>query len=560
MQGLMQSYPLTVRMIIERMESHFAHKRVTTLRGGEKRITSYGQLIDRVRKLSAALRNQRLKPGDFVSTLMWNCQEHLETYLAVPAMGGVVHTINARVQPAAITFMLAETRPRMIIADLTLLDTLLKATLPDSVETVLVVGTQEDAPMPAVPGQKASWLSFEDFLASTDIACSWPDLDENSACGACYTSGTTGKMKGVLYSHRSTVLHAMAMMNVDGIALSEHDVCMTVVPMFHAHGWGFPHGSCLSGASQALSVRQADPETLADLIEDAGVTIATAVPTVWINMLEKIRSGEIPPKKLASLRRLPIGGAAVSADLMNGFADLGITVQHCWGMTEVSPLGLVSTRRSGVSDTEWSQLRLRQGISLAGCEMRVMNDKGARVPSDGFSGGELQMRGPWVADSYFDPDKPGHRGGDDKFETDMEGRRWLKTGDIATIDEHGYVKIVDRDKDLIKSGGEWISSLDLESALSEHPAVHEVAVVAIPDAVWQERPLAYVALSNNWCGPSPDFASYLEPRFPRWQIPERFIVLGELPKGATGKINKMRLRQLSCASAESISRSPDRKT
>jgi fatty-acyl-CoA synthase len=544
MLGLMQNFPLTVSMILRRMHSQYPNKTVTTLRRDIYHQATYAQTVARANRLAGAIKLAGFRQGDCVSTLMWNSQEHLEAYLAVPAMGGILHTINARLSEAAIQVMLGETLPRLILVDETLAPVLRKTTLPASVQAVVVAGLHKDAQQldPAVEG--IPWLDYETFMASGGPEFNWPELDENEACGICYTSGTTGKMKGVVYSHRSTVLHAMSMLFADGIALSEHDTCMTVVPMYHAHGWGFPYASCLAGAGQAFSVRQSDPKTLAALIEYAGVTLATAVPTVWINLLEKLRSGEIKPDTLASLKSLPVGGAAVSADLLNGLLEYGIKVQHCWGMTETSPLGLVSTRRSWLNDTQWAEMSMRQGLPQIGCEVRVITDKGTLAPEDGKSTGELQIRGPWIADAYFDPDSESRRSGENCFDVDSQGRRWLKTGDIANISPDGYVKIVDRSKDLIKSGGEWISSLDLESAMAEHPAVHEVAVIGIPDPVWQERPLAFVSLVDNWDQPQPDFAAFLEARFPRWQIPERFVILKELPKGATGKLNKARLRQI----------------
>ena len=544
MMGLMQTFPLTVSMILRRMGSQYSNKTVTTLRNGIYHQNTYAQTLARVNRLASAIKMTGFRRGDCISTLMWNCQEHLEAYLAVPAMGGVLHTINARLSDAAVQTMLSETLPRLILVDETLVPTLRKAKLPTSVQAIVVVGLCKNSRQLDSAVDGSIWLDYETFIASDGPEFDWPELNENDACGICYTSGTTGKMKGVVYSHRSTVLHAMAMLFADGIALSEHDTCMTVVPMYHAHGWGFPYASCLAGAAQAFSVRQADPQTLAGLIGQAGVTIATAVPTVWINLLEKLRSGEIMPNALATLKSLPVGGAAVTSDLLNGFLEYGIKVRHCWGMTETSPLGLVSTRRSWLTDTQWADMNVRQGLPQIGCEVRIITEKGTLGQADGKSTGELQIRGPWIADAYFDPDSENHPERKGCFDIDPQGRRWLKTGDIANISPDGYVKIVDRSKDLIKSGGEWISSLDLESAMAEHPAVHEVAVIGIPDPVWQERPLAFVSLVDNWDQPHPDFAAYLEARFPRWQIPERFVVLQELPKGATGKLNKARLREI----------------
>lgn len=543
--GLMQDYPLTIHLLLQRMESQYAAKAVTTRRDGRYVTTPYHALLTRVRRLADSLRQQGTRSGDRVSTLLWNGQEHLECYLAVPAIGAVLHTLNARLPKSTVCQMLEEVEPVAVIVDRSLANLLQQIALPRKTRLVLIVDSEKDQRKgPAGKEGGAVWMDYEAFVASGSSNGAWHQLDERSACGICYTSGTAGRAKGVVYSHRSTVLHAMVMLAADGIALSEADVCLPVVPMFHAQGWGFPYGSCLAGANLALSHRASDPASLADLIHNARVTLATGVPTIWINMLEKLRSGEIAPELIRSLRCLPIGGAAVSPNLIQGFSDFGIEVQHCWGMTEVSPLGLVSTRRSSLSDDQWRKLRQYPGVPQVGCEIRVMTDKGMRAQADGKTAGELQIRGLWVADAYFDPGREGFRGGDESFDTETPDQRWLKTGDIAVVDPAGYVRIVDRAKDLIKSGGEWISSIELEASLEEHPSVREAAVVAVADPVWQERPVAFLSLVDHWSGPQPDFSAYLDSRLPRWQIPERFIVLQDLPKGRTGKVDKARLREI----------------
>ncbi|MFA7505507.1 MAG: long-chain-fatty-acid--CoA ligase [Burkholderiaceae bacterium] len=537
--GLMQPYPLNVAMLCRRVESQFPNKMVTTRRQGLDRAVTYRRLMQRSRQLADTLRRAGVRQGDCVSTLMWNSQEHLEAYFAIPGIGAVLHTVNARLPADTINALLDDTRPVAILVDASLLPTLHQVKRPRSLKLIVRVAEEASGNDDRVDAE-----DYEGLIASGSRAFEWPDVDEQAACGICHTSGTTGRSKGVVYSHRSVVLHAMSMLFADGIALSEQDVCLTVVPMFHAVGWGFPYGCALAGASQALSWRQSDPQTLVALIEHTRATLATAVPTVWINLLEQLRSGEIDPSRLRGLTRLPIGGATVSSDLIDGYARFGIRVQHCWGMTEVSPLGLVSTRRSWLSDDSWSQQRLTPGVPLPGCELRVMTPQGTIVPAGGGVVGELQIRGPWVADAYLDLDAEDGRGGADSFDTDSDGRRWLKTGDIAQIDSDGYVRIVDRAKDLIKSGGEWISSLELESALVQHPSVREAAIVGVPDPVWQERPVAFVSLVEDRDEAQLDLAGYLASRLPRWQIPERFIVLQELPKNNTGKLDKVRLREL----------------
>lgn len=542
--GLMQPFPLTVSVIVDRMATLHASKSVTVLREGKLERTTFAVVAQRAQKVGGWLQAEGLRKGDCVATLLWNCVEHLELFLGVPAAGYVLHTLNPRLPTTAISTMLAETRPRILVADASLLQVVAELDLPPEMQIIAVAGDFE--PPKDLPLRSKKRLEgYQSVVNAASQLDSWPDLSEDAACGVCYTSGTSGRAKGVVYSHRSTLLHAMSMLFTDTIALSEHDTCLPVVPMFHAQGWGFPYAACLCGANIALSYRVSDPESLAVLIENAKVTMATAVPTVWIAMLEALRSGEVSAERLRTLKRLPIGGATVSEDLLSGFDTFGIHVQHCWGMTEVSPLGLVSTRRSTLSDEQWASLRRTPGIPPAGCEVRVVTDKGVEAPRDNSTPGELQIRGPWVADAYFDSSSDSGRGGDSSFDTDSKGRRWLKTADVATWNPMGYVRIVDRFKDLIKSGGEWISSLELESALATHPAVQEAAVIPVPDPVWQERPIAYVCLVPHWSAAQPDLTTYLASRFPKWQVPDRFIFLQDLPRGATGKVDKQRLRALS---------------
>jgi fatty-acyl-CoA synthase len=347
------------------------------------------------------------------------------------------------------------------------------------------------------------------------------------------------------------VLHTMACLFADGIAMRERDVCMPVVPMFHANAWGFAYAALLAGASLALPCRQIDPDSLATLIEGAGVTMATAVPTVWLDVLDALRSGRLLRERIATLRRIPMGGAAVSEALIAGFAAFGIEVTHCWGMTEISPLGLVNVPKSALDAAEAAASRSAQGLPIPGCAVRLADETGAEKPRDGMTAGELQIRSPWAADGYFDAAAPGNRlqeeaGGTSAFATDEHGRRWLRTGDIATIDGHGYVRLVDRAKDLIKSGGEWISSQALEGRILEHPDILEAAVVSRPDPRWQERPVAFVALrqgrDRNDAELETELHAALAVHFAKWQLPDAVVVLPILPKGNTGKIDKAALR------------------
>lgn len=538
----MQETGLTTQLLVERMSTLLAHKTVTVQVERQLFRRTFLETATKARQVGGWMKAAGLKKGDCVATFLWNCHEHLELFLGVPSMGGVLHTINARLNAEAVSTMLAETRPRALIADEGFRTLLKDVTLPPETADVLwVIPGELTSSRRLAPGER----SYAQAIEGATPILHWPSLDERDACAVCYTSGTSGRSKGVVYSHRSALLHAMAMTGVDAIGLSEHDVCFPVVPMFHALGWGFPYAACLSGASLVFSCRNADPASIAHAVRTTGATLATAVPTVWRAVLDAIHRGELESAELRTLRRLPIGGAAVSRDLVEGFGALGIPVQHCWGMTEISPLGLVSTRRSSLSDREWDSAKLSPGVPLPGCALRVITEEGVAAARDGRMPGELQASGPWVTGAYFDPENAEGHDGDGSFVTDNHGRRWLKTGDIATWDALGYVRIVDRAKDMIKSGGEWISSIELETALCLHPAVQEAAVVGIPDAHWQERPIAYVSLRTDWSEQEPDLRTFLGLRLPKWKVPDRVIVLPELPKGTTGKIDKRRLRSLS---------------
>jgi fatty-acyl-CoA synthase len=557
-QSLMQDVPLTLNLVRERVEALYAGKTVTTRFPGALASATYGEVLERGSRLASVLAEAGVRQGDRIATLAWNAQHHLELYLAVPCMGAVLHTINARLPAETIVQLLAQAEDRILFADRSLLARLDGVALPSCVR--LVVATDDRSG--EAPGERKT-VEYERLLAAGKTDFAWPELDERQASGLCYTSGTTGAPKGVLYSHRSTVLHTMACLFADGIAMRERDVCMPVVPMFHANAWGFPYAALMAGASLALPCRQTDPESLAALIEGARVTMATAVPTVWLDMLDALRSGRLARERLATLKRIPMGGAAVSPALIAGYASFGIEVTHCWGMTEISPLGLVNVPKSTLAPAEAAAARSAQGLAIPGCALRLAGDDGATKPHDGATPGELQVRSPWAADGYFDASAPGNRlpepaDGSAAFATDARGRRWLRTGDIATIDRHGYVRLVDRAKDLIKSGGEWISSQALESRLLEHADVLEAAVVARPDPRLQERPVAFVTLrqgrrTRRAADIGPELVATLAKHFAKWQLPDAIVVLPTLPKGNTGKIDKTALR----AEARQL---PERKT
>lgn len=553
--GLMQPVPLTMNLIRERMAALYPNKTVTTRYPSGIRTASYEEVLTRAGGLANFLKDCGLERGARVATLAWNSQRHLELYLAVPCMGAVLHTINARLASADITNLLAHAQDRVLFVDKSIWRTHAGLQLPDCVRHVVLM---EDETAQALTSEAAgpgvAFQHYEDMLKRQSSDFAWPVLDENEAAGLCYTSGTTGDPKGVLYSHRSTTLHTMSCLFADGIAMRERDVCMPAVPMFHANGWGFPYAALLAGASLALPCRETDPRSLVELIAQAKVTMATAVPSVWLAFLEHLKSDGAAREEIASLERLPIGGAAVSGALIDGFAGLGIDVMHCWGMTEISPLGLTNFARSDLDAAERSVSRTAQGLPIPGCTLRIVEETGARCPHDGVASGELQISSPWAAAGYFDgvSNAQGARPAL-SFVTD-EGRDWLRTGDIATIDMHGYVRIVDRAKDLIKSGGEWISSQALEFQLMNHPDVREAAAVARPDPKWQERPVACICLHTDTAESRARFEKtlrgYLLEFFPKWQIPDEVMFWSELPKGKTGKIDKITLRKLVAGQAE----------
>jgi fatty-acyl-CoA synthase len=547
--GLMQQVPLTLNLVRERVAELYPDKTVTTRYHDRVHVITYAELLDRAGQLANFLADIGISNGMRVSTLAWNSHRHLELYLAVPCMGAVLHTVNARLLAPDIARLLAHADDQVLFVDRSIWRTVgMEIALPRSVRHLVIMEDEgdpsQDSPVPAGISSRC----YEDAIAHHGSAFSWPSLDENEAAGLCYTSGTTGEPKGVLYSHRSTTLHTLACLFADGIAMRERDVCLPAVPMFHANAWGFPYAALMAGASLALPCRQTDPASLVELIEAAQVTMATAVPTVWISFLGHLKAEPSALTRISSLKRLPVGGAAIGQSFIDDFARLGIDVMHCWGMTEISPLGLTNVARSDLDAEATRSTRTAQGLPIPGCRLRTIDAEGMRCPRDGNTPGELQINSPWAAAAYFGgaDGAQAKRQAGDSFVVE-EGRVWLKTGDIATIDSFGYVRIVDRAKDLIKSGGEWISSQALELQIMNHPDVHEAAAIGRPDPKWQERPVICVVLQSDTAEHRARFEQeyrfYLAEFFPKWQIPDEVIFSAELPKGKTGKIDKIALRK-----------------
>jgi fatty-acyl-CoA synthase len=529
MLGTMMDFPLTLISILERAGKFFGPVEIVS-RLPDKSLhrTNYGQVYRRARLLAEALQRIGLQRGDRVGTLMWNHAWHLETYFGVPVAGGVVHTLNLRLSPHDLALIINDAADRFVIVDDILLPLWEKVRPLVKVERVFVVALTGEA----VP---AGCENYEDLLKQAVGRFEYPALEENEAAAMCYTSGTTGRPKGVLYSHRALVLHSFGIALADAFGLSQHDTTVPVVPMFHANAWGLPYACTMLGAKQVLPGPHLDAESLLDLFERERVTYTGGVPTIWMAVLEALEKN--PGRwKLQPGLRVTVGGAAAPETMIRRFDKLGIRIAHSWGMTEMTPAGTTSKLKSYLQDLpadEQYAIRAKQGLPFPFVEIRAASEHG-EVPWDGKSLGELQVRGPWIAASYYN--LPNER---DKWTADG----WFRTGDVVTIDAEGYVKVADRTKDLIKSGGEWISSLDLENALMAHPAVKEAAVVALPHPKWLERPLAIVVLKEGAHATEDDLRAHLAAKFSKWQIPDGFAFVESIPRTSVGKFKKTALRE-----------------
>jgi acyl-CoA synthetase (AMP-forming)/AMP-acid ligase II len=504
LEGLMQhDHPLTLQHVLRRMRTMNGHEEVVTLTEGEPERISYAAMGERIDRLCHALVELGVKPGDRVATFSWNTQRHLELYLAVPCIGAVLHTLNIRLFPEQLRYIVGHAEDRLLFLDPSLRDAWELSGA--EVDRVVELGDE-----------------YEALLAGQPEGFDYPELDDRAAAGLCYTSGTTGNPKGVLYSHRSNVLHALSKCLADGVGIRSGDRVLPVVPMFHANAWGFPYSCAMSGATLVMPSRFVAPEPLARAIETERVTVAGAVPTVWLDLL---RYADEHAPDLGSLRTVVCGGAAVPESLMRAFEDRhDVHIVQAWGMTETSPLASVA------HGEEWDA-RVRQGRPLPLVETRIVDDDGDEVAWDGEATGELEVRGPTIASAYYRDDDP------EKFD-----RGWLRTGDIASIDPRGSIRLTDRSKDVIKSGGEWISSVDLENALMAHPSVREAAVIARPDERWSERPLACVVLEDGSQLDADDLRRHLLEHVAKWWVPEDFVAIDEVPKTSVGKFDKKVLR------------------
>jgi fatty-acyl-CoA synthase len=532
-RSTMMDVPLTITAIMRHGTTSYADAEVVTLTAVGSRRQTYGITGARAAKLASALRSLGVDGDQRVATLMWNNAEHLEAYLAIPSMGAVLHTLNLRLDPQVIGYIAEHAGDDVVIVDATLVPLLAKV-LPHAPAIRHVIVTAAEGETEFVPPAELVALgrpvhSYEALLAGQPATFDWPDVEERSAAAMCYTSGTTGLPKGVVYSHRSMHLHSMAVCMNSVFGLSDVDRVLPVVPMFHANAWGLPYAAMLAGSSLIMPDRYLQPEPLVRLIEAERPTIAGAVPTIWNGLLQHVRANG---GDLSSLRLVPCGGSAVPHSLMEAYEkELGVTILQAWGMTETSPLGSVAHPPAGLPEEQAWHYRDTAGRLICQVEHRLIGDEGVEVACDGEAVGEIEVRGPWVTGSYYKDDDPA------KFH---DG--WLRTGDVGKIDPLGYVTLTDRAKDVIKSGGEWISSMELENTLMAHPAVAEAAVIGVADEKWGERPLAAVVLAEGATASVADLRAFLAERVPRWQVPERWSFIAEVPKTSVGKFAKTRMR------------------
>ena len=529
MKGTMMQSPLTLASLFERAGKLFPKSEIVSQRpDNSTHRHSYGDFYNRARALAAVLQSYGLRPGDRVATLMWNHYAHLEAYFAIPVIGGVLHTLNLRLHPDELVYIVNHAEDRFLIVDDVLLPVFEKIKQQVSIERVIVVPFSGQG----VPGD---YEDYEQLLRQSSGKPIYADLDENDALGMCYTSGTTGRPKGVVYSHRAVALHSYSVSLPDQFSISRRDTILPAMSMFHANAWGLPFAAVMNGSNLVLPGPNLQPETVLDLLSHNRVTLTGAVPTVWLGVIAAL---EQQPNRWPLVKglRVIVAGSACPETLLRRFDKFGVRVLQAWGMTETTPIATVGTMKPHMEfwpEDQKYDVRAKQGIATPYTEIRAIQERG-EVPWDGETPGELEVRGPCIAAGYYQQPEEHSRWSEDG---------WLRTGDVVTIDPDGYIKITDRAKDLIKSGGEWISSVDVENALVAHPAVAEAAVVAVPHPKWQERPLALVVLKQGSAITDHELRSFLSGTFAKWQLPDDIVFVPDLPHTSTGKLLKSELRR-----------------
>jgi len=536
MNGSMMQMPLLVSSFLRHAARHCGDVEIVSKRvEGDMHRSNYKTLDARARQLASAFEKSGVQAGDRVASLAWNGYRHMESYYAAGGMGGVIHTINPRLHPEQIAWIINDAQDTHMVFDLTFLPIIeqIASLCPTVKSWIVMIDADQQPDTDKIPNLK----NYETLLATGDPNYQWPSMDENRAVALCYTSGTTGNPKGALYSHRSTVLHAYGAALPDAMGCSARDVILPVVPMFHVNAWGIPYVAPMVGAKLVFPGQFLDGQSIYELFESEGVTYSAGVPTVWLALLNHVQSNKL---KFNTLTRTVIGGSACPPAMIRTFRDMGVEVIHAWGMTEMSPLGTLSKlqlKHMAASEDEQMKVFEKQGRAICGVDMKIVDDEHKELPWDGSTYGNLLVRGPWILNEYF------KGAGGDPLIYDENNEGWFPTGDVATIDTDGYMQITDRSKDVIKSGGEWISSIDLENLAIAHPKIANAAVIGIAHPKWDERPLLIVVPQEGETVDVAELIKYYDGKVAKWWIPDDVQVVDEIPLGATGKILKTKLRE-----------------